>query len=403
MVHCVVKIFSIVWASILVTALSPDAPCSAAAVDQNKPPVFIGLTAEYGLKNSTSAQAVEMGIRVAIDAINAAGGVLGGRPLSLKTLDDRSVPARAIDNVKDFLATKDLVAVFGARFSPVMLELVPVVQNEGIVLLDPWASADGITDHKFKPSYTFRLSLKDSDAMPAMLHHANDRKLKKIGLLLPNTGWGRSNEKAAQAYFAAHHELELVRERWYNWGDSSFLSQYHDILNAGANVLILVANDMEGTKAVNEIAALPENERLPVISHWGITGGNFFETTKESLGKLPLSVVQSFSFFKAPPAVRDRFMQEAKPRYNQSSWETIAAPVGVGNAYDLTRILALAIDKAGSTDRKAIRNALEEVGPYEGLNGSFPRPFTAENHNALGPDSVFMAKYRDDGVIVPID
>ena len=88
--------------------------------------VRIGLTAEFGLRNSFSAQAVEMGIRVAIDEINRQGGVLGGRPLVLETKDDRSVPARAIQNIKDFNAMPDMTAVFGARFSPVLVELVPL-------------------------------------------------------------------------------------------------------------------------------------------------------------------------------------------------------------------------------------------------------------------------------------
>ena len=59
-----------------------------------------------------------MGIRVAVHEINSHGGILGGRPLILETKDDRSVPARAIENLKEFAAVKDLVAVFGARFSP---------------------------------------------------------------------------------------------------------------------------------------------------------------------------------------------------------------------------------------------------------------------------------------------
>lgn len=44
-----------------------------------KPPVLIGFDGEFGLKNSTSAQAIELGIRAGIHEINKNGGVLGGR------------------------------------------------------------------------------------------------------------------------------------------------------------------------------------------------------------------------------------------------------------------------------------------------------------------------------------
>lgn len=388
------------WVGVSVLAAAFAIPASA---QENPAPVRIGLTAEYGLRNSVSAQAVEMGIRAAIHEINAAGGVLGGRPLALKTQDDRSVPARAIRNVKDFAAMDDMVAVFGARFSPVLIELLPIVHKLGVILLDPWASADIITNHEYSPNFCFRLSLKDRLAMPAMLGHAKKRGLKRAGLLLPNTAWGRSNEEAALAHAAHDPDIRIAKIRWYNWGDASLLEPYRDLLDAGADVLVLVANDREGSILLKEMAALPEDKRLPVLSHWGVTGGRFVAATEGALEKIDFAVVQTFSFFWADPAVRDRFMKMAKELYDIESYETIRAPVGVGHAYDLTHLLARAIDKAGTTDRAAIRTALEHLGPYRGLVANLARPFTPEDHDALGPDAVFMARYRADGVLIPIN
>ncbi len=387
-------------ALMLIALLTPQVSVAAEA---NPKPVRLGLTAEYGLRNSFSAQAVEMGIRVALHEINESGGVLGGRPLVLETRDDRSVPARAIQNVKDFNAMEDMTAVFGARFSPVMVELIPVVHDIGMILLDPWASADIITNHDRKPNYCFRLSLKDSMAMPVMLGHAVKKGLNRAGLLLPNTAWGRSNIQAAEAYAASNPDVRIVRSRWYNWGDDSLLSLYLDLLDADAKALVLVANDREGGILVKEIAGLPEEKRLPILSHWGVTGGDFFNSVKDALKNLDFSVVQTFSFFKADPKIRDRFMATARHLYDDiDGFENIQAPVGVGHAYDLTHLMVRAIEKAGGTDRAAIRDALEHLGPYEGLAATLDRPFTPENHDALGPESVFMARFREDGALVPI-
>ncbi len=77
--------------------------------------------------------------------------------------------------------------------------------------------------------------------------------------------------------------------------------------------------------------------------------------------------------------------------------------MGVGHAYDLTHILARAIDIAGSTKREAIRNALEQVRDYQGLVKDFPRPFSPDNHEALSLEDVFMSRFRKDGAIVPLD
>ena len=156
-------------------------------------PVFIGLDAEFGLENSTSAQAIERGILVAIDEINRNGGVLGGRPLKLISKDNRSVTARGIRNLKDFAEQPDMVAMFVGRFSPVALEYVDLEHELGMILLDPWAAADAITNNGHVPNYAFRLSLKDSLAMSAMFRHAREKGVERVGLLLPNTSWGRSN------------------------------------------------------------------------------------------------------------------------------------------------------------------------------------------------------------------
>ena len=344
-----------------------------------------------------------MGIRVAMEEINRGGGVLGGRRLSLETMDDRSVPARAIENVRRFAAEKDLVAVFGARFSPVYLELLPLIHEKGLPLLDPWGSADGITDHQYSPSYTFRLSLRDSYAMPYMFRHGLKRGLNRFGLLLPNTGWGRSNEKAALAYTAMQPGVQIVNTRWYNWGDTSLLNLYRDILKSDAEALILVANDREAGILVNEMARLPEAERIPVLSHWGVAGGSFFETTRQSLNQMDFAVIQTFSFYRARPDRRERFMKIARELYNLQSLDDIDAQVGVGHAYDLTHLLALAVNRAGSTNRAAVRDALEQLDAYDGLVGRFERPFTPERHDALGRGNLFMARYDSRGILRPID
>src|SRR4051794_37043930 len=110
-------------------------------------PVLVGLDAEFGLDNSVSAQAIELGMRAAITEINAAGGVLGGRKLELVTRDHRSIPARGIRNIRELAAMPDLVAVFGGRFSPVLIEQLPTLAEARLPFMAVWSSADAIVDN----------------------------------------------------------------------------------------------------------------------------------------------------------------------------------------------------------------------------------------------------------------
>jgi len=367
------------------------------------PPVRVGLDAEFGLDNSISAQAVELGMRTAIGEINRAGGVLGGRPLELVTRDHRSIPARGIRNIEEFARMPDLVAVFGGRFSPVIIEELPTLKATKTLFMAPWSSADGITDNGMQPNYVYRLSLRDSLAMPKLLQTARKRGLRRIGLLLTNTSWGRSNLAAAEAFAARNEDIRIVKTAWYNWRDQSLVARYQALRSAGAQTVVLVANDDEAAVLVREVAALPRSERIPILSHWGVTGGEFVRQAGPALQQVDFSVIQTFSFFKADQQQLARFLKSAALVSPVRRIEDIRGPVGVAHAYDLMHILARAIDLAGSTRRAAVRDALERVGPYRGLIKRYAPPFTPNRHEALSARELLIARYRADGVLVPTD
>lgn len=371
------------------------------AVAHAAEPVRIGIDAEFGLNGSISAQAIERGISVAIAEINAGGGVLGGRPLELVKRDNRSVPARSRENLIELAAMPDLVAVFCGRYSPVVLENLNLVHRLGIILLDPWASADGITDNGYQPNYVFRLSLRDRWAMPAMMRHAIARGATRIGVLAPNTGWGRSGVAAIDRAMGPGMPV-VAGVTWYNWGDKSLARPYVELLRKGAQAVLFIANDTEGAVLIREIAAMPVNERLPLIMHWGVTGGSLVQSAGVAMNGLDLSVVQTFSFRSADPRHVDSFMETWQALYGPTGVDAIAAPVGVAQAYDLTHILARAINQAGSVDRQQVRTALENVRDYDGLVRRYAPPFTVADHDALRPENVFMAGFRADGTVMPL-
>jgi len=364
-------------------------------------PVRIGLDAEFSLPGSTSAQAIERGIRVAIAEINARGGVLGGRPLELVTRDNRSVPARSQENLRELAALPDLVAVFCGRFSPVVLESIPLVHQLGLILLDPWATADGIVDNGFSPNYVFRLSLADRWAMPAMLRHAWARGARKVGVLLPNTSWGRSGRAAIERSAGAGIPA-VVGTAWYNWGDKSLLRPYLDLLRQGAQAVLFVANDSEGASLMREMTTLPQEQRLPLIMHWGVTGGATAQNVGEGMGQLDLAVVQTFSFLSGEPRRVARFLDLWRQQFGPIQPDQIVSPVGVAQAYDFTHLLARAIDAAGSAERPLVRAALERLREHDGLIRRYSQPFGPTDHEALGPENVFMATFRANGAIIPL-
>jgi len=364
--------------------------------------VYIGLNAEAGHSTSTSDDAIRQGIRIAIDEINRSGGVLGGRKLELIVRDNRAIPARAAAHFRELSGTKDLVAVFCGKFSSAVLESMPLVHEQKLVLLDPWAANDKIIENGYSPNYAFRLSLKDGWAVPAMMGYARDRGFSKVGLLLINTSWGRNNHEVVKRYLAAHPGISVVDTKWFNYGDSSLMPQYRSIRKAGAKAIVFVGIEPEAAILVKEMAALPLVNRLPVVSHWSVAGGDFPAMTGKALEKVDLAFVQTFDLHYNRSKRAGELLAVANRLFNMKSFREVKSPCGLSHAYDLTRILALAIDKAGSTDRKKVRDALEQLGRYEGLIRVYDPPFTPARHEALSPENVFMARYDTKGLIRPI-
>jgi branched-chain amino acid transport system substrate-binding protein len=382
-------------------ALLPGLLCSAATLAQGARPVLVGIDAEFGLSNSTSAQAVELGARIAMAEINQNGGVLGGRMLNVRTLDHHAITARGIKNIREFAGMPDVVAVLGGRFSPIILGQLPLLKEAKLPFIAVWSAADAIVDNHSQPNFVFRLSLRDSLAMPFLLQSARQRGLDKVGLLMTNTSWGRSNLAAAEKHMRSQRLPTMVSFAWFNWQDASLVDRYLRLLNAGAKALVLVANDDEGALLVREVAALPAEQRIPIISHWGVTGGRFFEAAGPAIKQLDFSVVQTFSFFNARKEPLQRFMAAAAG-LGVKRIEDIESPVGVAHAYDAVHLLARAIRVARSTDRSAVRSALENLPSHQGLVRHYAPAFTASRHEALDSEQLLMARYRDDGVLVPV-
>ena len=367
-------------------------------------PVRIGVDAEFMDPNSTADDAVLFGAQAAVDDLNARGGVLGGRPLQLVTSDNRSVPARGVANLERLGAERDVVGVLCGKFSPVVIEQLPTLHALRLPLLDPWAAADAIIDNGQRPNYAFRMGLSDTLAIDALLGEIERRKLRRIGLLAPQTAWGRSCQYAAERYIAsrARQRLAIVGIEWQRWGaHDSIPDSYRTLLELGADALLLIANEPEGAALVKGLAGMPAQDLRPIFSHWEISGGRFPELCGAALQHVELELVQSFSFTHARGEDGARLAQRAMRHFGAETPLAVPSQTGIGPAYDLVRLLAVAIERAGGTHRPAIHEALEHLPTHEGVVRSHAPAFTPTRYEALGAGDVLLCRFDAAGQLRP--
>src|SRR5437764_9703106 len=89
-------------------------------------PIKIGHVAALSGASAQSGEAITRGIQVAIDEINAKGGLLGGRKLELVQRDDESVPPKGIVAARELISREKVVAIFGGIDTPVGMAMVPI-------------------------------------------------------------------------------------------------------------------------------------------------------------------------------------------------------------------------------------------------------------------------------------
>jgi branched-chain amino acid transport system substrate-binding protein len=280
---------------------------------------------------------------------------------------------------------------FGGLDSPVSLAIVPLANKSKKPFMGVWAAATPITRNGAKVNYVFRVSAVDAIVDRAlMVYGKKTYGTKKAGLMLINNPWGESNEKGLKAASKIEN-VEIVGIEKFESKDVDVVPQLLRLKKAGADTLFLVANAAPSAQMMKSLGRM--GWKVPVVSHWGVSGGRFPELAGNMAEKVHF--IQTYSFFGKQGAVGEKVLKRLIAKYDDiKSPEDVIPPVGVANAYDAMHLTAMAINKAGSLDGEAIRKAFLSIDSYQGLIKNYDKPFTDENHDALSHSDYVMVRYH---------
>ena len=352
--------------------------------------IKIGLSAAFSGPNAAAGQAMARGAELALDEINKAGGVLG-RQLVLVTRDNEHKLDRGVAQTRELIEREGCVAILGSQGSFIGLAVIDTIHE----LKVPWFALSvggvGIIENNRKPNYMFRVATNDREVARFLVNYGVDRAgAKKFGILNEDTGWGVPAIADLQAALKAR-QLEAVSMDKMKVGDSDFTPQMLRARDAGADTILTFSNAVEmanALKAGNKLGYKPR-----VISAWGLAN-----PTLPSLAG-PLSdgvmVMQTFTFVQNPrPKAMEVFKALVDKYKDTKDPMEVPLPSFLGNSYDATQMIALAIGKAASTEGPKLHAALESLGAYDGLVKSYNNPFSSDRHEALGPEDYSMTVWK---------
>ncbi len=356
----------------------------------------IGASLELTGPLSHTGLQVRMGAEVAIDEINAAGGVLGQK-LKFVTYDDQGEPSRAVDNGRRIGEKDNCIAMVGGFRTPNALALRDPIADMGL----PWvgvisAGTRVIEWEKGDNKWMFRVSMKDRWVAPFLVDEAKARsKSGKIGLMFEATGWGQGAVPDVEAA-AKDKGLPLVGKETFNIADQDMSAQLIRLRDAGADTLIMYVVDREANQILRSMERL--GYKPTIISAWGVSS-----QLGKTAGALTdgILVAGTFAWNGELSPRATKVYEGMKAKFNLQSPNDILLPSGTANSYDGIYIIAEAIKLAGSFDREKVREAFYKV-KYQGLTANFDPAFeksaagaVTERHDAIKPSQYRLLAFHE--------
>lgn len=296
------------------------------------------------------------GHALAIEEINAAGGIksLGGAKLVMVDGDTQGNPKVGIQETEK-LARQGVVAILGAYQSNVTFPTTQIAEKLGVPYIDPVAIADSITDGRnFK--YTFKVSPKaswyarDQLAFIKWVGEKVGKPVRRIVLMYEDTLFGQSTSKG-QSASAKQLGIEVVDNIPYPASTPDMTPTISRIKQKAPDALLLVSYISDAVLITKTMKELGVN--IPIM---GTSAGHIDPAYIANLG--PLAEF-SYTVGEWNPdlkkvgaaAINERFIKKFGVPMNGHAAET----------YMSTVVLADALERAGSADRRKLREALAKT------------------------------------------
>ena len=317
--------------------------------------IKVGEYASLTGKEATYGQASHQGTLLAIEQVNARGGVLG-RQLELLTEDDQSKQGEAATAVKKLISRDKVVAMLGEVASIRSLEAAPVLQHARIPMVSPSSVNARVTE---VGDYIFRVCFIDSFEAPLLARFAlNTLHARRVAIL---TSVSNAYSVGMTRYFKERYLADggtVAAEQRYTEGDKDFRAQLTAI--KAANVDAIFASGYYTEAALICLQARQLGLTLPVFGGDGWDSPALLEIGGAAMEGTYFAT--HFSPDNPSPEVQ-RFNREFQARWGARP-DAMAAL-----GYDSALVLADAIARAGSTAPARIRDALAATRDFPAVTG----------------------------------
>lgn len=347
-------------------------------------PIKVGLVAPFSGPEAAAGEAIQRGMLLAIDEINAAGGILD-RPVELVSRNSMTTGETAVSQL---IHDKSVIALFGGVFAGKMPSYLDQANQNQIPMVGTWGAATYATESPSDHTYLFCVSITNADAGQFLAQYGTRvLGIRRPAIINDQSEWSMANVEPLKIGLT-DQGIPPVATASFASGNPNMLHELNSLRDAQADALFLLAGTFESTAVVRTLATMSWN--VPVLSYWGASSRAFIEQAGlENVREV--YVLQTFTFDNTPSKKSQALLNAYHNQFGTNQLSEIGEPTAVVQAYDGMHLLAQAIEQAGTTTGSDIKAALEALEtPYDGVIKVYKRPFSPTNHTALLTNDYMM-------------
>ena len=324
------------------------AAASASAQDI-KIGIILGFTGPIESLTPGMADSAEL----ALKEINDSGMFLNGEKLASVRADSTCIDAAAATAAAERLVTSEnVVGIMGADCSGVTIAIANnVAVPNGVVMVSPSATSPALTDIEDN-GYFFRTAPSDARQGEVLSQILVDKGIKKVAVTYTNNDYGKG---LSDSFAAAYQKLggEMTINAPHEDGKGDYSAEVGSLASAGGDLLVVFGYADQGGVGVIRTAV-----ESGAFDKFALGDGMFAQSLIDAIGDDLNGTIGSVPWAEGEGP--DAFVAAAK-----------AAGVDPDGsfrreAYDAAALLALAMQKAGSTERDGIKDNLLDVANAPG-------------------------------------
>lgn len=337
----------------VIATLAAAAPPPAQG--QQVPAIRFGFFAPLTGPAAPDGTSSRNGAMMAVEEINAAGGVLG-RPLDLIVYDDRLQASEAVAIAHRLIERDRVVAVIGGSYSGPSRATAPIFQSAGLPTIYAYAVHPDITkagNYIFRNSFLGTVQGKAGAYVAARMLGA-----RTASILVMDIDFGRALTAGFKQQAAALG-LRIVSEDPYPLGEKEFSPLLTKIKAANPDVLYATAYFAEAAQIVRQAKALGLTAKI--LGQEGYDSPKFLELAGPAAEGVLITT--NLDRDDPRPVVRE-FLRRYRAKHSYD------ADIVGASSYDAVRVMATAVERAGVVTPSRIRDQISQLRNFDGVTGT---------------------------------